>query len=237
MRAVIMAAGMGRRMNNSIEMPKSILPVGETTIIRHTVKMLTDNGISTAVVVGYRKNDIYSALQGLPVTYYFNPFFKVTNSMASLWFAKEFLSSKDDIILCNADVFWQDDILNEVLKDDHRIVMLGDKTRGSVGDYCFELTEDSFINSFGKNLEDGKKHTEYVGIGRIKKDFVLTFCNLLNDAVEREVYDLWWENVIYDNCIRYPIFVKDISEHFWGEVDVMSDYMRIQEYAENHHII
>ena len=54
MRAVIMAAGMGRRMNNSIEMPKSILPVGETTIIRHTVKMLTDNGISTAVVVGYR---------------------------------------------------------------------------------------------------------------------------------------------------------------------------------------
>lgn len=74
MRAVIMAAGMGRRMNNSIEMPKSILPVGETTIIRHTVKMLTDNGISTAVVVGYRKNDIYSALQGLPVTYYFNPF-------------------------------------------------------------------------------------------------------------------------------------------------------------------
>ena len=163
MRAVIMAAGMGRRMNNSIEMPKSILPVGETTIIRHTVKMLTDNGISTAVVVGYRKNDIYSALQGLPVTYYFNPFFKVTNSMASLWFAKEFLSSKDDIILCNADVFWQEDILNEVLKDDHRIVMLGDKTRGSVGDYCFELTEDSFINSFGKNLEDGKKHTEYVG--------------------------------------------------------------------------
>ena len=160
MRAVIMAAGMGRRMNNSIEMPKSILPVGETTIIRHTVKMLTDNGISTAVVVGYRKNDIYSALQGLPVTYYFNPFFKVTNSMASLWFAKEFLSSKDDIILCNADVFWQEDILNEVLKDDHRIVMLGDKTRGSVGDYCFELTEDSFINSFGKNLEDGKKHTE-----------------------------------------------------------------------------
>ena len=111
MRAVIMAAGMGRRMNNSIEMPKSILPVGETTIIRHTVKMLTDNGISTAVVVGYRKNDIYSALQGLPVTYYFNPFFKVTNSMASLWFAKEFLSSKDDIILCNADVFWQEDIL------------------------------------------------------------------------------------------------------------------------------
>lgn len=70
--------------------------------------------------------------------------------MASLWFAKEFLSSKDDIILCNADVFWQEDILNEVLKDDHRIVMLGDKTRGSVGDYCFELTEDSFINSLAK---------------------------------------------------------------------------------------
>ena len=29
MRAVIMAAGMGRRMNNSIEMPKSILPVAK----------------------------------------------------------------------------------------------------------------------------------------------------------------------------------------------------------------
>ena len=230
MKAVLMAAGMGRRISSFIEVPKSTLPIEDTTIIRHTVQMLLDNGIEVAVVVGYRKKDIYKALEGLPVTYYFNPFFKVTNSMASLWFAQDFLDPNDGCILANADVFWEQEILDILLNDTHDIAMLGDKNRGQVGDYCFELTKDGFINDYGKELSSESKDTEYVGVAKISSNFTGTFKELLNKAVELEVYDLWWENVLYGNCILYPVYVHDISSLFWAEVDVMSDYQRILKY-------
>lgn len=233
MRAVLMAAGVGRRISDSVEKPKSTLSVGDTTIIRHTVEMLVDNGIDVAVVVGYRKHDIYKALEGLPVTYFFSPFYKVTNSMASLWFAKKFLKKDEDVLLANADVYWEEDLLNSLLKDEHQISMLVDKSRGAVGDYCFELTDDGYINDYGKELAVDKKHCEYVGVAKVRGEFITTFKDLLEDAVENEVYDLWWENVLYCNCIEHPIFTIDVGDSFWGEVDVMDDYRRILNYIKN----
>lgn len=233
MRAVLMAAGVGRRISDSVEKPKSTLSVGDTTIIRHTVEMLVDNGIDVAVVVGYRKHDIYKALEGLPVTYFFSPFYKVTNSMASLWFAKKFLKKDEDILFANADVYWEEDLLNSLLKDEHQISMLVDKSRGAVGDYCFELTDDGYINDYGKELAVDKKHCEYVGVAKVRGEFITTFKDLLEDAVENEVYDLWWENVLYCNCIEHPIFTIDVGDSFWGEVDVMDDYRRILNYIKN----
>lgn len=228
-----MAAGVGRRISGSIEKPKSTLPVGNTTIIRHTVQMLVESGIEVAVVVGYRKHEIYKALEGLPITYYFSPFFKVTNSMASLWFAKNFLKEEEDLLLANADVYWEKPLLNEIIQDTHQISMLIDTSRGAEGDYCFELTEDGYVNNYGKDLSNDKRDCEYVGVAKIRGDFVSRFKYLLEEAVEAEVYDLWWENVLYSNCILHPIFTINVGKHFWGEVDVMEDYRRIQIYMNS----
>lgn len=233
MKAVLMAAGVGRRISDSVEKPKSTLPVGDTTIIRHTVQMLVDSGVEVAVVVGYRKHEIYKALEGLPITYFFSPFFKVTNSMASLWFAKGFFREDEDLLLANADVYWENSLLQQLQLDAHIIAMLIDKSRGKVGDYCFELTDDGYVNNYGKELSSKQKHCEYVGIAKIKGEFVSRFRVLLEEAVESEVYDLWWENVLYGNCIQHPIFTIDVGSNFWGEVDVMDDYRRIQNYVSN----
>lgn len=216
MRAVLMAAGVGRRISESVEKPKSTLSVGDTTLIRHTVEMLVKNGINVAVVVGYRKHDIYKALEGLPVTYFFNPFYKVTNSMASLWFAKKFLKEDEELLLANADVYWEEDLLNLLVRDDHQIAMLIDRSRGKAGDYCFELTEDGYINDYGKDLAENKKHCEYVGVASLKGDYIGKFKDLLETAVENEVYDLWWENVLYGGCIEYPVFTIDAGSAFLG---------------------
>lgn len=231
MKAILMAAGVGSRISKTIQKPKSTLPIGDTTIIGHTVKMLTDAGIEVAVVVGYRKKDIFRALEGLPVTYFFSPFYKVTNSMASLWFARSFLKEGQDVILANADVFWEQQILDELLADDHRIVMLGDRSRADQGDYFFQVSSENLLNEYGKNLPEDARDCEYVGIAKLKADFIGTFKDLLEEAVEQEVYELWWENVLYDNAIQYPVYVHDVEGKFWSEVDVIEDYERIKEYV------
>ena len=89
MKAILLAAGRGTRISRMVQdVPKSTLPINGLPLIRHTVRMLLDEGMEVIVCVGYRRDDVENALKGLDVKYYNNPFYDVTNSIASLWFAK-----------------------------------------------------------------------------------------------------------------------------------------------------
>ena len=112
MRAILMAAGRGSRISRNIENSnKCTLDIGGISLIRHTVTMLLDRGIKVSIVIGYRGDTVRKALEDLEVTYYENPFFHVTNSIASLWFARDEFLHREDFIMANADVYWNEDIL------------------------------------------------------------------------------------------------------------------------------
>lgn len=231
MRAILLAAGVGSRLQINKCSPKSTLDVGGIPLIRRTVNMLIKNNISVTIVVGYMKEIIYKALEGLQVDYCFNPFYKVTNSMGSLWFARHHIRQNEELILGNADVFWEQDILDLLLKDDHDAVMLSDKSRVDVGDYFFK-TEDSKIVMYGKELQRNERDCEYVGIAKLSADFVTGFKERVNCCIEDELYDLWWENVLYNYSKEYPIYTLDVGDRFWGEIDYAGDYQRIIEHIK-----
>jgi choline kinase len=231
MQALIMAAGVGSRLSRELSKPKMVFKVGNTTIIRHTVEMLLANGIDVAVVVGFMKKFIYAELEGLKVTYFNNPFYKVTNSMASLWFARDFIDPSQDLILANGDVYWEQNLLDKLLKDDHEAVMLSDVTRVDVGDYFF-ATENGLIVKFGKDLDRNTRDCEYVGIAKLKSNFNSGFIDRMNALVDEGIYDKWWENVLYLNLNNYPVHTLDVEGLFWGEIDYIEDYQRIVNYVE-----
>ncbi len=226
MRAILMAAGIGSRLNRPTREPKCVLKVGGEPLIRHTVRMLLGHGVKVAVVVGYRYEMVMKALEGLKVKYYFNPFYRVTNSMASLWFAREFIDPKEDLILGNADVYWDEDVLGLLLSDERDAVMLTDVARVDVGDFFFK-TENGRVVSYGKELKREERDCEYVGLARIKSDFLNRFKQRMDKCVEDELYSFWWENVLYSYIDDYPIYALDVGGRFWGEIDYAEDYERI----------
>ena len=73
---------------------------------------------------------------------------------------------------------------------------------------------------------------EYVGLAKISPDFVNTFSERLETLIENEKYDLWWENILYENIKSTPIHIIDIPELFWAEVDYVQDYERILDYIK-----
>lgn len=230
MKAILMAAGMGTRISQKTNQPKSLLKVGESSIIRHTVEMLQKDNIEVSIVLGFKSDLIIEELSDLNVTFYFNPFFRVTNSIASLWFAKEKLKENDDIIFANADVYWEEDILELIKNSSEDVVMLGDKTRVELGDYFFKCKNDKIID-YGKELTVDNRTCEYVGIGKISKQFLPEFIENLEYLIKEEDYNLWWENILYSLSDKKDIFVKDVEGNFWGEVDTIEDYNRILEYV------
>ncbi len=229
MRAILMAAGVGSRISRHVDKPKSTLEVDGIPLIRRTVDMLTSEGIEVAVVIGFMGDRIREALEGYDVRFYENPFYRVTNSMASLWFARDFLGD-DDTILANADVFWGNGLLDRLISGDEDIVMLADESRVEVGDYFFDV-HDGLLTGYGKELPLESRTTEYVGMAMLKGRMVPEFRRYLEDMVSQGKYDLWWENVLYEHILENPVHVRDVSDLFWAEIDYIDDYSRILDYV------
>lgn len=227
MKAILLAAGRGTRISRMIEeIPKSVLPVNGIPLIRRSVMMILEKGIQPIVCVGYRQEKIYEALEGLPVKYYYNPFYDVTNSIASLWFARDELS--EDTIIMNGDVYIDDDILNRIIETQKDCSLMVDTGRTVVGDYFLKL-ENGFIRKYGKELPLEERSCEYVGIGKIRKVFLEEFKDKLERLISSQQHQLWWENILYSlvDSAEKNIGTIDIKGVFWSEIDYFDDYERI----------
>lgn len=235
MKAILLAAGKGTRISKYIkEVPKSTLPIGDNIpLIRNTVEIMLSKGIEVIVSVGYKYDHIYKALEGLPVKFYYNPFYAVTNSIASLWFAKDDID--DDLIVMNADVFFSNEILDNLIEDKNDIVLVSDKSRVKEGDYFFQLNDNDRVVRYGKDLLLEERTCEYVGMAKVSKNFVSNFKERLNKLIDDGQYSFWWENILYSFTEENTdlISTMDVKGSFWAEIDFLDDYKRILNYVES----
>ncbi|QTH42279.1 phosphocholine cytidylyltransferase family protein [Cohnella sp. LGH] len=228
-KAILMAAGRGTRISRDIDGNcKCTLDISGTTLIRHTVEMLLKHNIEVHIVVGYHKEHIVQALQGLPVLFHENVFYSVTNSLSSLWFAREALCG-DSIILGNADVFWEEQLLPLLLEDERDCVMLCDSSRVEQGDYLFHVIDGS-VREYGKGLDKNHANCEYVGLAKIQGPFIQECRAELEYMVQTQRHNAWWEQILYNMIPGRNIWTTDIAGHFWAEIDFIEDYQRILEY-------
>ena len=230
-KAILMAAGRGTRISRSIEGDcKCTLDIGGISLIRHTVQMLLDEDVEVHLVVGFNKYRIMESLQGLPVIFHENVFYPITNSLASLWFARDELKGAS-VILGNADVFWESKLLSILLEETRDCVMLCDSSRVEQGDYLFRVVDGAVVN-YGKGIDCRQANCEYVGLAMIKGGMVAKCRERLLQMIEWQRLDDWWEQVLYSMTSERPIWAKDIAGHFWAEIDYVEDYKRILEYRK-----
>lgn len=231
MKAFLLAAGKGSRISKSIpDIPKCTLDVAGKPLIIRTVEMLKKRDVDITVVVGYRHRVIEELLKDYAVNIVYNPFYDVTNSIGSLWMAKSYME-RENTIIANADVYWNEDILDVLLSSSKDNVMLADSARVLDGDYFF-FQEHGKLLKYGKELELEERNCEYVGLAFMKSNFVEEFVLRLEQMVEKQVYSVWWENVFYSFIGEKDINIIDINGHFWAEIDFIEDYKRILDYVE-----
>lgn len=231
MRAILLAAGKGTRISRMIEaIPKCTLPINGVPLIRRTVNLLAEYGIESVVCVGYQKEKVYEALEGVECSFVFNPFYSVTNSIASMWFARDYLDG--DVLIMNADVYVSRSILELIMKNREKVVMAIDKTRIAEGDYFFKITDNGSITKYGKGLPIEDRSCEYVGVSKMQSDFVKVFSNRLIEMIDKGEFDNWWEDVLYSLTETYDINTIDVENNFWSEIDYFDDYERILKHIE-----
>ncbi len=234
MKVLIMAAGVGSRISRHLHgQPKCCVDVGGVPLIQRTLEQLNRKGLTDiTIVTGYSHTYIDDALKDFNYTNIFNPFYRVTNSIASVWFARDFIAEDEELIIMNGDLFLDDSILDILLSETKSPVMLSDSTRIEDADYRFNWSGDTLLR-YGKELTNEETTGEYVGIGKLNIKDVRVFKKRVIDFIADGDYDCWWEDVIYRLITRKEdVYVNDIAGSFWAEVDYIEDYERILEYVK-----
>lgn len=235
MKAIIMAAGVGSRLleiNNG--RPKCLITTGKETLISRMVRLLRQRGIKDiTVITGYMSHLIRQNIEE-KVRFFDNPFYQVTNSIASLWLARELLT--EDVILMNADIFLEESILDVALSQTKDVVMLSDSTRIETADFRFGVNGDRILKT-GNKLTNDETDCEYVGVVRIDANFIHQFKKRLEDLLVKGDFDNWWEGVLYSFIEEgVDIFHTDIKGAFWTEVDNQNDYQRLTSWLSKKHL-
>src|SRR5512134_753543 len=114
MQAVILAAGVGSRLSSvSNGTPKCLQPIADRPVIEHQLEMLADAGIGhVLVVVGYKADEVRKVV-GYRAEYIENPRFRETNSLYSLWLAREWVTGP--FLLINGDLVFHPQVLDRLL--------------------------------------------------------------------------------------------------------------------------
>jgi len=106
MKAVVLAAGLGKRLATvSVEKPKVLVKIGEKTLIEHNLDKLRKLGINqTALVIGY-KGEMIKEIVGETVTYYEQK--EQLGTAHATYCAKNFIDEPFFLAL-NGDMFFTD---------------------------------------------------------------------------------------------------------------------------------
>ena len=232
MRALILAAGKGTRISRYLSgKPKCTVDIGGEELIKYTINLLQKKGVEKiGIVLGYQDKEIKEILKNYKnIEFFYNPFYDITNSLASAWFAKSFLI--EDMLIMNADVFVEEKLMEEILAIELSPVLFSDESRKKEADYKLFYKEGVLID-YGKELELPRITGEYIGIAKFKKEFIGPFKENLEKMIREKKYSIWWENVLYELKDQRNIYVKDINNKFWAEVDYIEDYERILKYRK-----
>ncbi|MGN2369742.1 sugar phosphate nucleotidyltransferase [Clostridium cagae] len=233
MRIIILAAGVGSRLRPLTQnVPKSLLKVANNiTVLEYTINMINANcNCEIIVVTGFNKDKFIEPLKGFEnCTIVENPFFRVSNSIASLWFAREYMV--EETIVINSDVIIEDKLFKKILETKNYATVFYDSSIGEHADYKV-VEKDGRVVVMSKELNDFSG--EYIGITK----FSLKASSELKDKVENmicsELINEWYETALVDMIYNdnLKLTAIDVSEYKWTEIDNVNDLIKAKEIIE-----
>lgn len=242
MKAVILAAGEGKRFNYFKEKkPKCLMDIGETTLLNIQIDTLHKCGIKDIVIVrGYEKNQI-----NIPgIKYYDNNNFNRTNVLFSLFTVKNELNS--DVIILYSDIYYEENIIRKIIKSKHSITIgclinyeSMQKTKSDISLKDIELVDfesHNRIKRIGKNLTAKSDYTrgQFIGIFKLTpngcnqiKNFYEYFKLKFNES-QNHSYKKAWITDLFSEMIELGIEITaTIMESGWFEVNTFDDYQTL----------
>lgn len=181
MQAIILAAGMGRRLGEyTRDNTKCMLPVNGERLIDRVLGQLSQLGLSRVViVVGYKGQNLIDYIGHrydgrLKIEYVNNPVYDKTNNIYSLSLAKDKLQ-EDDTLLIESDLIFDDSLFRMILDNPYPNLALVDKYETWMDGTMVRIDEDNNIVNFipkkAFKYKDVDSYYKTVNIYKFSREF------------------------------------------------------------------
>ncbi len=227
MQAVILAAGYGSRLERvSGGMPKCLLPIGGRPLVEHQLEALHDAGVGKVlVVVGYKADEVKKTL-GNRVEYIENTKYNETNSLYSLWMARDWV--KGPFVLLNCDLLFDPEILDRLLTKGGNGLAF-DSTSSKGKEQTKVAVSEGKVIDLGKDLAPELSRGESLGLLCFDAQGTHSLFSRANALIMSGAVNSWVIEGVRSACTEVEIKALNVAGMPWTEIDFPNDYERARK--------
>ncbi len=235
MQAIILAAGMGKRLGDlTKDNTKCMVKVNGVPLIDRLLTQLSRFSlVKVIIVIGYEgkklRDYIGQEYKGLAIEYIENSIYNTTNNIYSLSLAKQQLQ-EDDTLLIESDLIFEDSLFDMILNSPDPNVALVDKYETWMDGTMVHLDEENNIVNFVPKktfkYSDVGSYYKTVNVYKFSKEFSRSkYVPFL------EAYSIaWGNNEYYEQVLRVITLLDNtdlkalpLTGEKWYEIDDVQD--------------
>ena len=240
MQAIILAAGMGRRLGEfTADNTQCMLEVNGVRLIDRMLNQLEALNLDRIVIVtGYEgeklRNYLNKKYPNKSLVFVDNPIYDKTNNIYSLWLARGYMAEEDTLLL-ESDLIFDDSILSAAVNAEYPNVALVAKYQTWMDGTMVRINEENnFVNFIPKvafKYEDVPYYYKTVNVYRLSKEFCRNHYLPFLEAYIKVL----GENEYYEQVLRVITLIDTanikalpVGNAPWYEIDDVQD-LRIAE--------
>jgi L-glutamine-phosphate cytidylyltransferase len=232
MRAIILAAGVGKRLWEVTQhRPKCLIEIGGRSLLHRCLESLASVGVRRAdIVVGYKQDMIRAAVAkdscGVTVTFLVNEQFH-RGSISSLWIARA--AFDDDTIVMDADVLFHREILRRLVSSSCENALLMDETVKQVGEECMVVVAGGRVIALTKKVPEQYDYAgEGVGFLRVRHADTPRLFSSLRSYIDKGSWDMEYEDGLLGYFQAVTVGHEKIGGLPWTEIDFIDDVKKAE---------
>ncbi len=221
MQAVILAGGVGSRLEKLTDgKPKCLAEIGGRPLILHQLEALSDHGVGPVLMVVGFNHEAIRAVVGRRVEYLVNERYRETNSLYSLWLAREWV--KGPFVLLNGDLFFDPEVLARVLEDPGNVLAY-DSTSSRGREQTKVAIRGRKVIDLGKDLPPASARGESLGLLKFEADGAKAMLEVAAHQIEGGHEQAWVIEATRAVCKMVPLYGTNVAGLPWTEVDFPHD--------------
>ena len=236
MKAIILASGAGRRLRPlTNHLPKSLIDLGNATILDCQLKSLMKHGIDRVIITTgpFKKVLEDHARSKYRVRFWFvdNPRYETTNYIYSLWLTRDLID--EDVLLLHGDLLFEDILIKKLLQAGGNCVLVNRKIEPPDKDFK-ALIEDGRVIEIGVELF-GPNTCYCAPMYRFSRVDFLRWLTEVDSFVRQGNVTCYAEdafNKISDDIVLQPLYF----EEFCMEIDTPGDLQRARDEFLSQHL-
>lgn len=236
MQAIILAAGMGKRLGQyTQDNTKCMLPINGERLIDRVLWQLCELGCveRVTIVVGYKAEHVIGHVANrypeLDIHYIYNDIYDHTNNIYSLWLAREALVA-DDTLLIESDLIFEPALLRRLVEHSEPNLALVDRYQSYMDGTMVQIDNKNHIVSFipkrAFREEDKESYYKTINIYKFSAQFLREkYVPFLNAYVKAFGSNSYYEQILRIITVvdHYSLQALQAAPAKWYEIDDEDD--------------